>query len=164
MRSFHGRFLVITAVLAVASLGEVAHAQQATPAPQVLPELMVGTTGFMVQASHGGSIPDPGEQSSCSARCADGSYVNCSGTNCSAYDASCGTGFKGYCTGTSSGRKDCTASCGGGTVCSESLTCANGYQISCSSSGANDCMSFHDCWVYCDGQYTLCPDAGTCPV
>jgi len=161
MRSFYGRFLVITAVLAVASLGTMVHAQQAAPAPQVLPELMAGTTGFLVQASHGGSIPDPGEETVCNARCDDGSYVTCWGTSCSAYDSNCNNNFKGYCTGTSTGRRDCTASCTPTPVCSASQTCSGGTYISCTSYNANDCFSFQDCWVYCDGQYTLCPGAGS---
>lgn len=158
MRSFYGRFLVITALLAVASLGTVVQAQQVTPVAQVLPELMSGTTGFLVQAGHGGSIPDPGEQSVCNAQCGDGSYVTCWGTSCSAHDSNCAINDRGYCTGTSTGQINCP-SCQ--PVCNASLVCRDGTHLTCKSYNLDDCGSFVDCWVYCDGQQYDCPDAGS---
>jgi hypothetical protein len=68
---------------------------------------------------------------------------------------------------------DTSTSCGSSTtcgcsqlVCEAGADCTNngGGSISCQSFGANDCFSWDDCYVYCDGTFYDCPNASSaCP-
>lgn len=108
--------------------------------------------------AHGGTIPDPGEQGSCTAYCWNGTSVTCSGTSCSEVDSNCNSGQRGYCYGSSSGYKYCPA-CSG---CSATATCNGGGSVSCT--GTSSCYHINGCYAYCDGAYHWCANHGTCPV
>lgn len=102
------------------------------------------------QARKGNGVGGVETQSTCQASCWNGTSVSCSGSSCSAYDSSCGNGFRGYCTGSTSGTKYCPV-CPG---CTANATCPFGSSISCT--GTYECQEYPDCWVSCDGVVTEC--------
>lgn len=110
-----------------------------------------------------GGLPDASEQSTCYARCANGSSISCWGTSCSAQDSQCSSGgSNGSCWGSSSGSRSC-GSCPS-TGCSATATCNGGGTVSCTGSN-NDCFAVNGCYASCNGQYTWCPNLDhECPL
>lgn len=104
----------------------------------------------VVQARGGGSIGGVDSQGTCTADCDNGTTVTCWGTSCSAHDSNCSTGFDGYCTGTTTGRRNCPV-CPG---CSATAQCAGGPPVSCT--GNNSCFGLDDCYAFCDGVHHYC--------
>jgi len=165
MRSPNGRLLIGMLVVAMAFMGAALRAEEPTPSCANLPALTGGLPAFLAQAGRG-SIEDPSQQSSCTANCWDGSTVACSGTSCSAHDSNCSSNFRGYCTGSTTGTRYCPVcppTCS--APCSATTICANGVKLRCDGC-SGDCFSFYQCYVYCDGSYTFCPDLGgqSCPL
>lgn len=160
---------VLVAGVAVALLAAVpALAASPTPAPAVAPAAantmtiaqvpLFAALGQPAQPqAHGGTIPGPGEQGTCTANCWDGSHVTCYGTSCSEVDSNCSSGQRGYCYGTSTGYLYCPP-CQG---CTATAICNTG-SVSCS--GSPGCYAINKCYAYCDGVYHWCPGHGSCPV
>ncbi|HEV2851274.1 MAG TPA: hypothetical protein VHC97_00565 [Thermoanaerobaculia bacterium] len=117
-------------------------------------------TGAPAQAEEVAARHRLNVKSTCTATCRDGSTVSCYGTTCSAVNAACSSGQRGYCTGTSTGTIYCPAC---PTNCSARATCSPSGSVSCSGT-SGDCFSVNNCYAYCDGNYYLCPHtASNCP-
>lgn len=65
----------------------------------------------------------------CTARCQDGSTLTCTGSSCSAVDASCPS-ESGYCWGSTTGTRACPA-CTGGCICQQGAQCLDDTDCDC---------------------------------
>lgn len=140
--------LILSAVPAVASedgSGPCGTTGVAAPALTTL-DSWIGTA----PAAEETAIADPSAQASCTAQCQYGT-VKCTGSSCTATDANCEAGIRGFCTGDGG-----TTYCPECELCVASLTCDDGSVVSCSTY-SGFCTEVEPCGVRCDNVWHWCP-------
>lgn len=156
-----GIAVVLLAAAPALAAGPAPAPAVAAPSANTMTIAMVPLYAALGQAAqpqaHGGTIPDPGEQGTCTTNCWDGSHVTCSGSSCNVVDSNCSGGQRGYCYGSTTGYRYCPAC----PSCTATATCSSG-SVSCS--GGPGCYAINKCYAYCDGVYHWCPSHGICPV
>jgi len=117
--------------------------------------------GAVPMARGGGSLPDPGAETVCTAYCANGTTRTCYGTSCNAQDTICYS-VRGQCWGSSTGTLYCPPillDCPIVDQCDDPTLCVDKDHTSCSGSPRTSDCAFEDgsCGsCFCNGGLWTC--------